>query len=361
MDVLISSLVGGVIGLIIAVIFEDPLNSAKRRLVKLARSAFHRPRSIDPINQTFSLGKRNSSWLVIDGNGEMTYTPEAIRCLVDSTPVLLPPEIQQLRDNIEKRELSNKDKGLSYQWPGPLYALERYAIGRTNPEENLEVAFTFRPTDYYTFQATVMSLDYNIMQPPAIMTIRQKYLQGCDLVQPVPFLSNGFGISLAIITKDRKLILSWRSDHAGARPGELDVSVVEAVHPLNDRSTTSLNPDLYRTAIRGIQEEIGIDALQENITFLGFGVDIEYYQWNIVGIVRISDTAQKALENRRSGLSGKWEAKNLEVIEAEPRNVFSYIKDKKIWSTGLLTIYWALVYEYGRKRVDMAAKAVFDA
>lgn len=82
-------------------------------------------------------------------------------------PLPLPPEIQDIRQGIAKRESLNKERGIPYLWNGPMYALERYAIGRTPNEEHMEASFAFRPTDYFTFQATVCSLDLNLMALPA--------------------------------------------------------------------------------------------------------------------------------------------------------------------------------------------------
>lgn len=359
MDLIISSIVGGIIGLIVGIIFEDPLTRFKNRLIKYAQAIFYRTQLTPHAPQTFSLGNFHTAWLVIDGDGEMTYTPTALNCTIDNTPASLPPEIIELRNKIEIRETDKKNQGLPYMWNGPLYALDRFAVGRTIPDEHMEVVFTFRPTDYYTFQATVMSLDENLVQHPAIMTLRQKYLQNCDLSIPIPFLANGFGVVLVVITKDKKLILPYRSDSSGARAGELDVSVVEAVHPVIDRSIIHRGPDLYRTAIRGAKEEVGIELIQEEITFLGFGVDIEYYQWGIIGVGRIFETAHNALANRQRGTVGKWEMKQFEIVDADPYVVFNHLKQKKIWSVGLVAIYWTLVNEYGKKRVDSAVKKVF--
>jgi hypothetical protein len=204
-----------------------------------------------------------------------------------------------------------------------------------------------------------MSLDKNLVRTSATVTLRQKYLQEKDLSQPIPFLAHGFGVALVLITKDKKLLLSRRNENAGTRAGELDVSVVEGVHPQKDASITYRGPNLYRTAVRGILEEVGISILQEDVVFLGFGVDIEYYQWNIIGMVRVTETAEEILKSRQRGASGKWETKQFEVIESAPLNVFRHLKQEKIWSTGLVAIYWLLVHEYGRKKVDRAAQVVF--
>jgi hypothetical protein len=355
----IEFVAGIVAGVIASALFEDPVRALWGRFSKRVKTYFYRPKLTVTQPDTFSLGKRRTSWVIIDGDGEMEYTPSTIICRVENKPVSLPPEIAQQYKKIEQRENDKREKGLSSQWNGPLYALSRYAISRTVPDEHLEVIFTFFPTDYFTFQATVMSLDVNLADPPAVVTMRQKHLEGQDIADPKPFLANGFGVALTVITKDNKILLSRRHHTTGARSGELDTSVVEGIHPVFDRLSNARGPDLYRTAIRGADEELGIDLMQEEITFLGFGVDAEYYQWNMIGVARTSDTAQVLLDHRNRGRSGKWEMKKIELIDSDPRTVFDYVKDEKIWSTGLVAIYWALVHEYTKKRVDKAMKEIF--
>jgi hypothetical protein len=217
---------------------------------------------------------------------------------------------------------------------------------------------TFRPSDYFTLLATTRSLDLNLEDPPAVLTLRQKYLQGHDFSQPIAFLANGFGVALIILTREGRFIFIRRSQDVSVRKGELDVSVVEGVHPLLDHATSYAGPNLFNTAIRGAKEELGVDLSQSNICFLGFGVDIVYYDWGLVGLAHSSLTAKQILENRSHGTGGKWETKNIELVDGEPHSVFYYLKDKKMWSVGWLTVYWALVHEWGQKKVHAAARAI---
>jgi len=359
MDLIISSIIGGIFGLIIAIIFEEPLRGLRTLLTRRVKQIFYRKKQIEKVPELFSLGKRDYPWLVIDGDGESNYTPKSINCIINSSTLELPPEIIGLREQIQNEEFKNREKGLPNKWNGPLYSLERYAITRLDHDEQMGITLTFRPTDYYTFQATVMSLDKNLMTGPVSFTLRQKYLSGNDFSIPIPFLANGVGLVLVLFTKDRKLILSRRSDDAGTRNGEFDASVVEGLHPILDRSNTSLAPDIYRTAIRGTLEEVGVELMQQDISLLGFGVDIEYYQWNIVGMAETNYFAKEVLENRRRGISGKWENKTFEIIDSNPEKVFKFLAPKKIWATAMIAIYWALVHQYGRKKVDNAADAIF--
>ncbi|MCP4568799.1 MAG: hypothetical protein GY841_14575 [FCB group bacterium] len=290
----------------------------------------------------------------------MNYVPSGLRCIVSESRLVLPPEITVLRKRIKERERIKRIKGLAHLWNGPQYALEKYAISRTALDERPEVTFSLQLTDYYTFQATVMSLDQEWGQANVPMTLRKKYLEGSNIYQPIPFLANGFGIALTIISEDRKLVVTHRSEQCGARPGEIDVSVVESVHPGMDTSGPTAVPDLYSTAIRGLREEVGIDLDPNEIIFFGFGVDLQYYQWNLIGMARISQTGEEILNCFSRGVHGKWEAKMLELVCFDPKSTLHIFKKTKSWSTALVAAYWSLVNEYGKKETLSAADEVFN-
>lgn len=353
-----SNLASAVLGVVAGVLFQRHIERAWARTVRWFKMLF-RGRGVEhPKPETFSLGARSFPFLVVDGDGIGMYRPETIRTRLEKPAAPLPLEIEDRKQQILAREELKRARGETAQWNGPSYALRRFAIGRTVPEEDLELTLTFVPSDYFTFQATVMSLDHNLLAAPSRLTLRQKYLNGRDLSQPYEALAQGFGVALAVVTSDHKMIFSWRSEKAGARPGELDVAVVEGVHPLNDRAATHFGPDLYRTAIRGAREEAGLEILTSQVTFLGFGVDTEFYQWVLLGVIRLSSPAQEALESRRRGAGGRWEAFKFDVVSADAAEVFTFLRDKRMWAVGWVATYWALVHEFGRERVDAAAAKI---
>ena len=355
---LVCAAIGAAIGLILGVLFSEPLKSMmlcfRRRLRWLF---FGKPRV--PTPEAFVLGSHKTSYVIVDGDGQMVYTPDTLECVVIEEKAELPADVMKLYSEVATTEEEKKAKGLQYRWNGPLYALDSHQVQRTSPYENLALRLWLRITDYYTFMATVLSLDRNLIDPPASLTLRDRYLAYNDPSKPIPFLANGLGVALVIITEDGKLILSRRQETLSARPGELDVSVVEGVHPFHDRHTDHAGPDLYRTAIRGAMEELGVTLLEKDVTFLGFGVDMEYYQWNVIGMAEIAETAQQILERRTRGTAGKWEAHTFESVDAVPRTAFEYLKTNKMWGTGKVAIYWALVKKSGKKRVEEAVRQVF--
>ena len=264
-----------------------------------------------------------------------------------------------LRERIEKEEAERKALGLPYRWNGPLYALERYAVGRTSKDENLELVLTLRPTDHYTFRATVLSLDAPLHDSSGEFTLREKYLKNHYPSKPITFLATGLGVNLAVMTKDEKVLFAKRDESVRCRAGELDGSIAEGVDLIQDHAINRPGPDFYRTAARGIEEELGVEISQSDIKFLGFGVDMDYYQWNVLGVVYVDKTANEILKDLTRGAKGKWENREVQPVDSDPRTVFEYLKGKKIWSTGLVTIYWALVHKYGKNRVEASAKEVF--
>lgn len=353
---LLSNLASALLGLILGVFLEPKLEEMRERLARRWRAMTRRAQIETPVPENFSLGIRRFPFLVIDGDGEHAYRPSSIRTIVEEEPVDLPAEIAQLKHEIESRENEKRTQGLPAQWNGPFFALDRYAIGRSIPDEGLELTLVLRRSDYFSFQATVMSLDKNLMQPPAELTLRQRYLLGTDLTKPVPFLAQGFGVALVVISEDQKLIFSRRSHDAGARSGELDITFVEGVHPNFDRASDHPGPDFYRTAIRGAKEEVGLDLFANEIVFLGFGVDTEYYQWQLLGMARSRGTAREALEPRRRGTAGKWEARRFELLDFNPSTVFEFLASEDLWAVGWVAVYWALVHEFGRRKVDEVAR-----
>lgn len=347
-------LIGAVIGLIVAVIFQPPLERFRNYVLARAHRAwtFLRGATPAPNPELFKLADQTFLFQVIDGDGIHTYSPSTLTCVLDPEPLDLPPEVKAIRAEVERLEDAKRNANIQSQWNGPQFALKRYLIDRTVPDEEMVLRLVLQNTDYFAFQATVLSLDRPLSDGT---TLRSKYLTPPP-EEPIPFLAIGLGVAVVLLSSDHKLIVSRRSLKAGARPGELDVSFVEGVHHELDRASAHKGPDLYRTAIRGAKEEVGIELNRSAIHFLGFGVDLEYYQWNVIGMARLSQTAEDALSARTRGLSGKWETRTFEYVDARPDALWKFLRDEKLWATGWVALYWSLVREYGKSRVDESAQ-----
>ncbi len=300
----------------------------------------------------FTLGDRTFPFQVIDGDGESVYPSSSITSVIDPLPLELLPEVEVIREQVARREEEKKNRFEDYQWNGPQYALKRYVIGRTVPDEDMELGLVFQNTDYFTFQATVRSLDLEL---PDGTTLRKKYLTPPP-EDPIPSLAIGFGTVLILFTSDKKLLLSRRTTKAGVRPGELDVSVVEGILPHRDLPSNSTGPDIIGCAVHGVKEEVGITVQRQDIQFLGFGVDHEYYQWNMIGMVKLPMTAKEVLDEGTRGSPGRWEIGGFSFVDANPDVIWKSLQGEKLWAMGWVALYWSLVHEFGRAVVDESAR-----
>jgi hypothetical protein len=347
MEFVVSNLVSALIGVFIGVLFEEPLKRAKGRTVRFMKRFTYRPQYSPRPIEVFCFGDLATSWIVLDGDGACEYTPQTIECYYDPNEYDLPPDILEQKKRIEQA-------GLPYRWNSPRYSLERFVIGRTEMEENLRLELYFRPSDYYTFLATNMSLDEKLFDEDGA-TLRERYLREIDWRRPVKFFSNSFGVCLAVITPDGYLLVVQRSGLVGSHPNQFSISVNEGLSRNLDRSDQSDAPDIYRCAIRGAMEELGIGLRNSDICFLSFGVNTQNCQWGLLGMARTDQELEQILQMRRAGVKDKWESSELHYVPFEVDAVVRFVLSNRPWGPAALTcIYHTLVHEFKRSKVDAA-------
>jgi hypothetical protein len=117
---------------------------------------------------------------------------------------------------------------------------------------------------------------------------------------------------------------------------------------------------LFSTAVRGAKEELGLTVSKNDVKFLGFGVDEQYYQWNIIGLLQCKETTEEILEQRSRGISGKWELEQLVFVPFKIEPILKIIKEEKMWSTAKVALYWSLVFEYSKRMVDKQVNKMFQ-
>jgi hypothetical protein len=215
----------------------------------------------------------------------------------------------------------------------------------------MTVLFNFFKTDYFTFLATNMQLNKKL---DSGKRIGEEYIPFEQLENVQPILANGFGIVLVVITSDENIILTQRTGISGARGNEMDISVVEGVHPLLDRHSINDGPDLFNTAVRGANEELGIIINKDIIKFLGYGIDLDFYQWNMIGYAHVPQTAKEIQDIRSRGTSGKWENTLLIFKNFSSKNIAELIVNENMWSTAKVALYWTAVRELGKNNIDRA-------
>lgn len=363
MDLLVSSLVGGLIGLILGIVFEDILKRLKDRFIHLIRRSFRRPVNI-PVPFHFSFGQINTAEVIVDGDGQSVYTPLTIHCYYDPTPIVLPQELEEIRNRIAEQEAVKKKSGEPYMWNTKSYALKRFTRGRTDDEENLEINLWFGPTDYFTYRATNVGLDSEYvlaLDRSRPVSLREKYFPdvvwSSPSLQPVPFFGSGFGMNCCLISGENKMILVKRSDEVATGKGLYSIAINETLQRPVDRSNHDDAPDPYRAIIRGAAEELGLELPNTAITFFTFNVTTTPSTWGIHGMARTKDNAQEIIDSRGRIAKDRWESKEIIPIDFEVKAVLEFVKIHTPWApNGLACIYYTLVHEFGKRPVDEAIR-----
>ncbi|REH48550.1 hypothetical protein BCF44_105409 [Kutzneria buriramensis] len=360
-------LLGGPFGVICAVLFQDRWKARveRRKRLHVANAITRMQHQGDGM---IHIAGRPTTVHLVEGDGSLVLEPEHVDIDIQRDPVPLPPEVAAVRERV-LREM-DVDRGNSVgvvpTWNSKrLVALRGYRISRTSRHEKSRMQLETAPVDYATFCATVLRLDEEFERVDGSgatvrTTLRRDYLTSDDaVVRPVPFLANGLGIALLAFTDDDKVLLGRRRPTARARGGERDVSVVEGMHSKMDR-----NPDgslsAYRTAVRGCEEELGVQVEPADVRLLGFAVDMKYYQWNFYGRVNVRLSAAEVIEAQRLHAKDRWEAK-LEPVDLDPEAIFERMRQDGIWDTGLVAAYLALCSRLGPEPVRRAAERVFGA
>ncbi|HEY3993528.1 MAG TPA: hypothetical protein VGM01_11700, partial [Ktedonobacteraceae bacterium] len=297
----------------------------------------------------FSFGELKTTWLTLDGDGRDMYLPQHIRSHYIPLAEELPAELQARRKHIQQEQDQKKTQGFPSFWNGEIYALDRFVIGREPTNEHMTLDLWFRPSDYYTFLATNMSLKE--------ADLREKYLADADWYETIPNFSHSFGVSLAIVTADGYTLFTQRGKNVGSRPGTYETSVVEGLSRPIDHGTNNEAPDVYRCACRGLAEELGlfepVDFSVSDMSFLSFGVDTRYALRGLTGIVKIKKGVEKVLTLWENGVKDKFENRKLFPVPFTPMDVIAFAYAHQPFSPGP-TLYYALVHEFGRPMVEDA-------
>jgi hypothetical protein len=317
-----------------------------------AKQSITNPKKSLPILESsgfFSFGAKDTTLIVLDGNGTETYSPQHISTFYDSRPMPFMDEIEQAKGHIEQEQAQNEKNGKLLQWNGEVYHLANYQLSREPVHEHMKLHLWFRPTDYFTILAKNRCLKENSFQ--------EKHILGKDWEVPFPSLPIPFGIGLSLLTSDGYILFAQREGNVGVRPGYFMTSVEEGLSRPLDRSTGSDAPDVYRCACRGLAEELGLvensDFSVADILFLSFGLDTEYYMCGLRGFLKSPRTAHEIMQNWQIGVKDKMENRKLFAVPFTPEDVCEFVFSHEPWGGGaLMGIYHTLVHEFSREHVN---------
>ena len=303
----------------------------------------------EEMEKYFTFGKLKTAEMILDGDGTGVYLPHQIHAHYIPTALELPEEFQARKERIAYEQEERKAQGDSYQWNGERYNLVKFNIGRDPVNEDMILGLWFRPSDYYTFLVTS-----TIAQD---QKTREQYLADAEWDEAIPLFAHSFSVLLTVLTSDGHTILVQRGKSLGCRPNVFDVSLAEGLSRPVDRSTTSQAPDIYRCALRGLAEELGLHAPADfsvsDIQFLSFAVDTEFCMWGLFGTVKLQRRAEEVLENLRRSVRDRFESRRVFSVPFTPEEVCSFVFSHEPFSPGgLVCLYHALVHEFGKEQVN---------
>lgn len=185
---------------------------------------------------------------------------------------------QSFCDKTQGNYFNGKTLGVNH-----IDGLSRTADGIEQPILSID----FFETDYYTHKIIGRLLDRIHFDSSLI----QK-----DMAGLYSWARNSFGISLIlIIPKDNMILLTKRSKQAAFTEDKewIYVSVTEALSKKADFYECKGVLDLSKAAVRGIEEELGIEPTQlksDTLRFYESFYETKFHQDNIVASIELSDT-----------------------------------------------------------------------
>lgn len=324
---------------VLEITFDELLKKVKYGDVHGLESSYH----------CIEIGENLTLWYRFAGNGMAPISPADISLQLDRSlgeTLHLSPRVEQL----VRQVLHERDQGKHTFENNPLLTIfSGKAFPPIGIDERDGVELKLGATDY--------AICYALRRTEEGRKYFRALVNDWTPEKPFdPIIAQGLGVNVAIVSNDEQMIFGRRFENAGARPQELDVGAVEGFALKDfDAAGRAEVPDVM---VRGVSEEYGISTEQlTDIKVLGFGYDLQWAQWNFLGLARVDVPAQK-IRRRHKGLA----VHGLEYIDtiavpATPNEVFEGLshEPKGVWSCGLATAYYALVHLHGADAVEKAA------
>jgi hypothetical protein len=311
-----------------------------------------------PSQELFKIGDWVTNCVVLEGTGRECFKRENISCYLENTPLQLPAELQSLKNRIESNQLRiQEETGEPTYFNGPMVALSSYKVSRTPDSEDTRISLSFLETDYYSFLSTSMSMNEEIKNSEGISsTIQTTYLSHPDYTNPIPYIATSFGVNLSIVTNDDLLVISERGSNVSHYGGMYSVPILESVNPSVDKIRNVDRLDIYNTAIRGAEEELGIRINPEEVKLTSLNIDTKYYLYGFSGfIVTDKYSFEELIALRARGIKDKTESGGLTCVKFDPEEVAKYIRYlggvSKFHPSSFVSIIHTLTYEFGERLV----------
>lgn len=350
--------IGAIVSIVIAQIWREyGAERFVRRRLRRSKARLHGVQMMGTISHLHIGDLAITDWVMLDG-----CLPSGInvKTQIDKTDVQLPTDLRALRKEIETELEVRKRQNIPVPYNGKRFALKSIRFHRSNdPAETNTCHLNLKHSDYYNFLATSGSLSRLV--PGTGSSVRDLYYSNVtpDKIEH-DYLFHSLGINLAVVTSDDKLVVTRRSDDLTMLPGVLNSSVDEAIsRQLDLAEDRSL--DLYYTAYRGLQEELGIkrDDVEE-LLLTSVGYSMKWCQHGVLGhsVLKINSSEvsrrlplakdgafEIAKKTRSDAVPNEQEGLCVFFLENSPKGLAEFLagRTERITSWALCTFITALI------------------
>ena len=233
---------------------------------------------------------------------------------------------------------------------GPTFCLSRYRLTHSEDGHEKKGIEVFFSKSRYANNVTAKST--------SAINLRKKALREFQhLDQPIEWLASGVGVAVVVFCDDgTHFVTCQRSDTERFRSREFDISVVEGINPVKDRHPEKTDRVYIHDAVkRAVHAELGFKPEDDEINVIGFGVDLEYYQWNFIAYVESSLSFQE-IELAWQTADEKFETMALSYVSATPEDAAEFAAVNPVWSSGLAALYTSL---FKRSPVPQQVRSAF--
>lgn len=304
----------------------------------------------DLLDDLMTFGSLLVPCVMCEGSGEVAFQQANLRCHSTLDAVVYPEDIKRIIAEVQRAEFALASGFKERAWEGPSFGLTRWHATRSGSNELPVLHLFFKRTSYQEFLATNKSLDELRVHDcnGAQTTLRAKYARAHNCQIPVPQFSNQFGVNISVITSDGFWIAAQRSNHVRLVPDTYQTSVGEATHPSFDTDEYGA-PDIFRTAIRGIHEELGMHVEADAVNFYGLIYDPMFCQYDMIGATKIAESAADVRARRSIGTKdGRFETKRLVFVQYTPRNVINFLLgNQPWWPRSVASILYSAIHDFG--------------
>lgn len=312
----------------------------------------------------YNIGNLKLQFVMWFGTGKRgeEFTCTDISCKYIDKPLIFSEKMKIfIQKKIDEKRKEADEIGEAFD-NNPGYRLLKIAPTRPFSSEShtrkLKLHLTFSPTDFYTSAATNQSVDeiFDFDNWHTIISLRDKFVKNQDLSDPTYLLNsklaNMFGIALATITKDNKILLQKRSKQVHMK--QTGISLTTAENMVRDSDIDeNKNPSFFITAQRCLREEVGVEIQKEDCVFLGLGVRIDNLLPQALGMIKLKKNSDELnFMNARD----RWEGYNF-VEDFSFESLKQYFDESNLMSaTAQLTILLALINQYSFEAIERQVK-----